>query len=137
LQYFTVKNAGKILNVSSTASLLPRPLQAVYFATKAFVTSFSNAISEELKGTGVTVTNLMPGATETDFGKVSGMDKTVMFDKTASPRKVAQDGYNGMLKGKLDVISGLTFSQKVMNMILPFLPKKLVLKQIKQMQTTK
>ena len=137
LQYFTVKNAGKILNVSSTASLLPGPLQAVYFATKAFVTSFSNAISEELKGTGVTVTNLMPGATETDFGKVSGMDKTVMFDKTASPRKVAQDGYNGMLKGKLDVISGLTFSQKVMNMILPFLPKKLVLKQVKQMQTTK
>lgn len=137
LQDFTKKNAGKILNVSSTASLLPGPLQAVYFATKAYVTSFSNAISEELKGTGITVTNLMPGATETDFGKVSGMDKTVMFDKTASPRKVAQDGYNGMLKGKLDVISGLTFGQKVMNMMLPFIPKKVQLKQVKQMQTSK
>ncbi|MEN8928098.1 MAG: SDR family oxidoreductase [Flavobacteriales bacterium] len=137
LQDFTKKNSGKILNVSSTASLLPGPLQAVYFATKAYVTSFSNAISEELKGTGITVTNLMPGATETDFGKVSGMDKTVMFDKTASARKVAEDGYNGMISGKLDVISGLTFAQKVMNFMLPFIPKKVQLKQVKQMQTTK
>jgi short-subunit dehydrogenase len=137
LQDFTKKNSGRILNVSSTASLLPGPLQAVYFATKAYVASFSNAISEELKGTNITVTNLMPGATETNFGKVSGMDKTVMFDKTASPQKVAQDGYDGMLKGKLDVISGLTFSQKVMNMMLPFIPKKVILKQVKQMQQTK
>ena len=137
LQDFTKKNSGKILNVSSTASLLPGPLQAVYFATKAYVTSFSNAISEELKGTGITVTNLMPGATETDFGKVSGVDKTSLFDKTASPRKVAEDGYNGMMKGKLDVISGLTFSQKMMNFMLPFIPKKVQLKQVKQMQTTK
>ncbi len=137
LQDFTKRNSGKILNVSSTASLMPGPLQAVYFATKAYVASFSNAISEELKGTNITVTNLMPGATETDFGKVSGMDKTVLFDKTASPRKVAQDGYNGMIKGKLDVISGLSFGQKVMNMMLPFLPKKLILKQVKQMQQTK
>ena len=125
------------MNVSSTASLLPGPLQAVYFATKAYVSSFSNAISEELKGTGITVTNLMPGATETNFGKVSGMDKTVMFDKTASARKVAEDGYNGMISGKLDVISGLTFAQKALNMMMPFLPKKMVLKQVKQMQTPK
>jgi uncharacterized protein len=137
LQDFTKKNSGKILNVSSTASLLPGPLQAVYFATKAYVSSFSNAISEELKGTGITVTNLMPGATETNFGKVSGMDKTVMFDKTASARKVAEDGYNGMISGKLDVISGLTFAQKALNMMMPFLPKKMVLKQVKQMQTPK
>lgn len=137
LQDFITKNSGKILNVSSTASLMPGPLQAVYFATKAYVASFSNAIAEELKGMDITVTNLMPGATETDFGKVSGMDKTVLFDKTASPRKVAQDGYNGMINGKLDVISGLSFGQKVMNMMLPFLPKKLVLKQVKQMQQPK
>ena len=137
LQDFITKNSGKILNVSSTASLMPGPLQAVYFATKAYVASFSNAIAEELKGMDITVTNLMPGATETDFGKVSGMDKTVLFDKTASPRKVAQDGYNGMINGKLDVISGLSFGQKVMNMMLPFLPKKLILKQVKQMQQPK
>jgi len=137
LQDFIKNNDGKILNVSSTASLLPGPLQAVYFATKAYVTSFSNAIAEELSDTNITVTNLMPGATETEFGKVSGMDKTDLFKKTVSAKSVAEDGYKGMLKGKLDVISGLTFSQKVMMATLPITPKKLILKQVKGMQKTK
>jgi short-subunit dehydrogenase len=131
------QNSGKILNVSSTASLMPGPLQAVYYATKAYVTSFSNAIAEELSETNVTVTNLMPGATETGFGKISGMDKTVLFDKTASARGVAEDGYNGMINGKLDVISGLTTGQKVMFAALPFMPKKTVLRLIKKMQESK
>lgn len=134
LQDFVKSNEGKILNVSSTASLMPGPLQAVYYATKAYVTFFSNAIAEELSDTKITVTNLMPGATETEFGKVSGMDKTVLFKETASARSVADDGYNGMLDGKLDVISGLTFSQKMMMAMLPLTPKKLLLKQVKQMQ---
>lgn len=137
LQDFVKNNSGKILNVSSTASLMPGPLQAVYFATKAYVTSFTNAIAEELNNTNITVTNLMPGATETEFGKVSGMDKTVLFKKTVSARSVAEDGYKGMIKGKLDVISGLTFSQKIMMATLPLTPKKLILKQVKQMQQTK
>jgi len=131
---FVARNQGKILNVSSTASLLPGPLQAVYFATKAYVTSFSNAIAEELSETNVTVTNLMPGATATEFGKVSGMDKTPMFQKTASAREVAEKGYNAMLKGKLNIISGLTFMQKLMMASIPFTPKKILLKQIKKMQ---
>ena len=76
----------------------------------------------------------MPGATETEFGRVSGMDKTAMFEKTASARTVAEDGYNGMMKGKLDVISGLKFSQKLMMSMIPFTPKKMILKQIRQMQ---
>ncbi len=137
LQDFTKNNQGKILNVSSTASLLPGPLQAVYYATKAYVTSFSNAIAEELSETNITVTNLMPGATETEFAKVSGMEKTELFKKTVSARSVAKDGYNGMLKGKLDVISGLTFSQKLMMSMLPLTPKKIVLKQVRQMQEVK
>lgn len=131
---FVSRNEGKILNVSSTASLMPGPLQAVYYATKAYVTSFSNAIAEELHNTNVTVTALLPGATETEFGAISGMDKTVMFQKTASSRKVAEDGYNGMLAGKLNVISGLTFSQKIMMAMIPVSPKKMILKQIRQMQ---
>lgn len=131
---FVKRNEGKILNVSSTASLMPGPLQAVYYATKAYVTSFSNAIAEELHNTKVTVTALLPGATETEFGAVSGMDKTVMFQNTASARKVAEDGYNGMLAGKLDVISGITFAQKIMMAMIPVTPKKLILKQIRQMQ---
>lgn len=137
LSDFVKRNTGKILNVSSTASLMPGPLQAVYFATKAFVTSFSNAIAEELNETNITVTNLMPGATETEFGAVSGMDKTEMFKTAATARSVAEDGYKGMIKGKLDVISGLTTSQKIMTAMLPFMPKKMILKQIRQMQEVK
>lgn len=134
LQDFVKRNEGKILNVSSTASLMPGPMQAVYYATKAYVTFFSNAIAEELRETNITVTNLMPGATETQFGKVSGMDKTAMFKNTASARRVAEDGYNGMLAGKLDVISGLPFALKMMTAMLPFTPKKILLKQVKKMQ---
>lgn len=134
---FLKRNAGKILNNSSTASLMPGPLQAVYFATKAYVASFSNALSEELSDTDITVTNLMPGATETEFGATSGMDKTEMFKKAATARSVAEDGYNAMLKGKIDIISGLTGSQKAMMAMIPFMPKKMILKTIRQMQEVK
>lgn len=134
---FVKRDSGKILNTSSTASLMPGPLQAVYFATKAYVTSFSNALSEELSATNITVTNLMPGATESEFGSTSGMDKTAMFKKTATAYSVALNGYNGMLNGKIDVISGLTLSQKIMMAAIPFMPKKMVLKQIHQMQKIK
>lgn len=135
LQDFVKRNDGKILNVSSTASFMPGPLQAVYYATKAYVTYFSNAIAEELRDTNVTVTNLMPGATATEFAATSGMDKTELFDKTVSARSVAEDGYNGMLKGHLDVVSGLTTSQKIMMKMIPFMPKKMILKQIHKMQS--
>ncbi len=131
------RNDGKILNVSSTASLIPGPLQAVYFATKAYVTSFSNAIYEELHDSKVTVTALLPGATETEFGAISGMDKTELFKRSASAQSVAKDGYNGMLEGKLNVISGLTLDQKIMMAFTPFTPKKLILKQIRKMQEIK
>lgn len=130
------RNSGSILNVSSTASLLPGPLQAVYYATKAYVTSFSNALWEELRETNVTVTALLPGATETDFGKVSGMDKTEIFESTASPKTVASDGYEAMLSGKLEVVSGLPFALKLMMVFQPFIPKKVLLKQIHKMQKT-
>lgn len=131
------RNSGKILNNSSTASFMPGPLQAVYFATKSYVQFLSNAISEEISDTNVTVTNLMPGATETEFAKTSNMEKTDLFKKAFSPYTVAKDGYEAMLKGKMDVISGVTFSQKIMFSMLPFMPKKTVLKQVRQMQEIK
>jgi short-subunit dehydrogenase len=131
---FVARDSGMILNVSSTASLMPGPLQAVYYATKAYVTFFGNALAEELYDTNITVTTLMPGATETEFAKVSGMDKTGLFAKTASARDVAQAGYDGMLKGKLDVIAGVTLSQKMMLAFIPFTPKKMLLSQIRQAQ---
>ena len=131
---FVKRNSGKILNVSSTASLLPGPLQAVYYATKAYVTSFSNAIAEELHDTNITVTALLPGATETEFAATSGMDKTELFKNTFSAREVALDGYDGMLAGKLNVMSGLTFVQKMMMATIPLTPKKMLLSQIRKMQ---
>lgn len=67
-------------------------------------------------------------------GASTGMDKTPMFQKAVSARGVAENGYNGMLKGKLDVISGLTTSQKLMMSMIPLTPKKMMLKQIRQMQ---
>lgn len=131
---FVARNSGRVLNVSSTASLMPGPLQAVYFATKAYVTSFSNALSEELRGTKVTVTALLPGATETDFAKTSGMDKTELFKKTASARGVAEDAYNGMLAGKLDVLAGLSLFQRIMMAFIPFTPKSIVMKETRRLQ---
>lgn len=134
---FVARNDGKILNVSSTASLMAGPLQAVYYASKAYVTSFSNALAEELHDTNITVTNLMPGATETEFASTSGMDKTSLFDNTFGAREVAEAGYNAMLEGKLDVIAGVTAMQKMMMHSVPFMPKKMMMKQIRQMQEVK
>lgn len=134
---FVEKNSGKILNVSSTASLMPGPLQAVYYATKAYVTFLSNAIAEELHDTKITVTALLPGATETEFAKVSGMDKTELFSKTASAHDVALAGYKGMLRGDLDVIAGLPASQRMMMSMLPLFPKKMLLSQVRKAQELK
>lgn len=137
LPEMVARNSGRILNTSSTASLMPGPLQAVYFATKAYVTSLGNAVAEELHDTNVTITTLMPGATETEFAKTSDMEKTPLFQKTANARDVAKDAYNGMLKGKIDVISGVSFMQKIMTSVIPLTPKKMVLKQVRKLQEVK
>ena len=132
---FVARNSGRILNVSSTASLPPGgPLQAVYFATKHYVTALSNGIAGELHDSEVTVTALLPGATETQFAKSAGMGDTKLFANAFSPRSVADEGYDGMIAGKLDVVSGLTFTQKMMMATVPFAPKKMLLKQIRKMQ---
>ena len=137
LQEMVARNNGKILNTSSTAGLIPGPLQAVYFASKAYVSSFSNAIAEELYDKNITVTALLPGATETGFAKTSGVDKTAIYSNPASARSVAEDGYNAMIKGKLDVISVSSRSQKMQLSLVPFFPKKMILKQTRQMQEQK
>jgi short-subunit dehydrogenase len=133
---FVEKNEGRILNISSTASLIPGPLQAVYFATKAYVTSFSNALSEELSDTNISVTALLPGATETKFGAVSGMDKTMMFKNTAKSMDVAKDGYNAMMNEKINKISGLPLAMKLAMKFTALLPTKMILKTVKKMQQT-
>jgi uncharacterized protein len=100
------KNGG-ILNVASTAAFQAGPLMAVYFATKAYVLHFSEAIANELQGTGVTVTCLCPGATATEFhkrAKATGMRLLRMGSMDA--RTVAEDGYRALMAGKPVVISG-------------------------------
>lgn len=118
---------GKVLNISSTAATMPGPLQAVYYATKAYVTSWSNALWRELKGTGVTVTALMPGAMATGFANAGGLSDTKLFANAVEPFAVAQAGYNAMLKGKLNVTSGLLWRQKPMMLLAPLFPKKIML----------
>ena len=99
---------GRIMNVASTAGFQPGPLMAVYYATKAYVISFSEALANELADKGVTVTCLCPGATETGFASRAGNDKTRLF-KSLRPmdaKTVARVGYHGLLKGKTLVIPG-------------------------------
>lgn len=124
---FIKRGHGKVLNVSSTAATMPGPLQAVYYATKAYVTSWSNALWRELQGTGVSVTALMPGAMKTGFAAAGGLADTKLFSNAVDPMKVALDGYNGMLAGRLNVISGLPGLQKPLMALAPLFPKKTML----------
>lgn len=103
------RGSGRILNVASIASKVPGPFQSVYHGTKAFVLSFTEAIRNEVKDTGVTITALMPGATETDFFNKADMEnsKMVQEGKLDDPEDVAKDGYEALMKGDDKVISGL------------------------------
>jgi len=103
------RRSGKIVNVASTAAFQPGPLMAVYYASKAYVLSFSEAIANELKGTGVNVTVLCPGPTATGFVKAAAMEESRLF-KIRRPAKavdVARYGYEAMIKGKTVAIHGI------------------------------
>jgi short-subunit dehydrogenase len=100
---------GKIMNVASTAAFQPGPTMSVYYATKAYVLHFSEAIANELKGTGVTVTALCPGATQSGFQSAANMHESKMIKgkKLPSSDAVAKYGYKAMMKGKAVAIHGL------------------------------
>ena len=125
---------GKILNLASTASFQPGPTMAVYFATKAYVLSFSEAIANEVKEFGVTVTALCPGPTASGFQTAAAMDNAKLFKdkKLPSSKEVAIYGYNAMLKGKTVAIHG-TLNYILANAI-RLLPRNLVTKIIRQVQ---
>ena len=101
------RHCGRILNVASMAGFLPGPLNAIYYATKAFVISFSEAIANELAGTGVTVTALCPGPTESEFTRTAQMSDVNLTRTLASARQVAEVGYEAMLRGKTMVVPGM------------------------------
>jgi short-subunit dehydrogenase len=125
---------GKILNVASTAAFQPGPLMALYYATKAFVLSFSEAIANELEGTGVTVTALCPGPTATGFQARTKLEKSRILKhmKVMDARTVAEAGYRGLMAGKPVVIPGLL--NKVLAQSVRFSPRSLVTKVARKMQ---
>jgi uncharacterized protein len=103
------RRSGRILNLASTAAFQPGPLMAVYYATKAYVLSFSEALANETAGTGVTVTALCPGPTITEFQKEAGLEATRLFHSplVMKASDVARAGYEGMMRGKRVVIPGI------------------------------
>lgn len=108
LEGMVKRGSGKILNMSSLAAFQPGPLMAIYYASKGYMLSFSEAIANELKGTGVTVTALCPGPTKTSFQKTvseNTCDNKITFNM-ASAKTVATYGYKAMLKGKTYAIPG-------------------------------
>ena len=130
------RKAGKILNTASTAGFLPGPLQATYFATKAFVVSFSEALAHELKPHNITVTALCPGPVKTEFEKTAGMTGGNLFEKAASAKSTAEKGYRAMEKGKVICISDPILNV-LLRYILPFFPKFLIPGMVQKMQTIK
>ncbi len=133
----TERGRGRVLNVGSIASLVPGPLQAVYFATKAYVKSFSNALWQELKGTGVTVTCLMSGALSTGFASRGGLTKTRLFTNNPPPIKAAKAGYEAMLKGELNIVAGLPGIVRKMTGLLKLIPTKFTMNVVAKLQTPK
>lgn len=129
------RGGGKMLQVSSTASFVPGPYQAVYFATKAFVTSFSQAIDQEMRRHGITSTALCPGLVNTEFVAAADLEGTGLANqKGATPASVAKCGYDAMLKGELIAFNEgrLAF---MLNWVSPLLPRRRVLKMMEGMQT--
>ena len=128
LQDMLKRRSGKIMNVASTAAFQPGPTAAVYCATKAFVLSFSEAVSNEVSDKGITITSLCPGPTETGFQAAAAMDESNLFKgkKLPSAKVVAEYGYSSMIKGKTVAIHGIM--NTIMSNSSRFAPRALVLK---------
>ncbi len=117
-----VNGSGKILQLASSLAKAPSPYMSVYAASKAFVLSFNEALTQELKDTGVTVTALQPGATDTDFFHKAEAEETVEYRETSlyDPAEVAKTGYEGLMAGKDKVMPGIKNKmQGAMGTVLP------------------
>lgn len=128
------KNYGRIMNVASTAAFQPGPLMAVYYASKAFVLSFSEALSNELTNTKISVTTLCPGPTKTGFQKTAGLDSSRLMKvtKTSDSYMVAQYGYKKMMLGKRLAIPG--FINYISAHLVSLFPRALILKFVRLIQ---
>jgi short-subunit dehydrogenase len=122
LRDMAVRDEGRILVTSSIASTMPGSFQAVYNASKSFLQSFAEALQNELKDTGITITSLMPGPTETDFFHRADMDDTkVGTSPKDDPAQVAEQGFRALMKGEAKIVAGSvsTKAQGVANTVLP------------------
>ena len=137
LPAMVARGRGRVLNVASTASFQPGPLMAVYYATKAYVLSFSEAIAEELSGTGVTVTALCPGPTATGFQDAAAINDLRLLSvlKKMPSRAVAEAGYKAMMRGKRVVVTGAV--NKLLAQSIRVSPRRLVTKLAKKLQEKK
>ena len=126
------RKVGKILNVASMAAFQPGPFMAVYYASKSFVLSFSEALSSELEGTGVTVTALCPGPVPTGFQERARVGKALMMKSimTKSAQFVAEEGYKGTMKGKQIVIPGAI--NNILVVMGKFMPRKFLIMVVKR-----
>lgn len=131
------RSSGRILNLASTASFQPGPTMSVYFATKAFVLSFSEALNNEVCNNGITVTALCPGATLSGFQAAASMQDSKLFegDNFPTSREVAEYGYKAMMKGKTVAIHGL--KNTILANSVRFAPRSLVVKIARRMQAKK
>jgi uncharacterized protein len=134
VQDMAARGEGRILFTSSIASQAPEPFQAVYAASKSFVQFFALALREELKDTGVSVTALLPGPTETEFFDRGDLTDTKLgaSDSKDDPALVARQGYEGLMKGEASVFAG-SFSSKVMGKLSAVLPDSIAGKAHKPM----
>lgn len=134
LPAMVARKRGFVLNVASTAAFMPGPLMSVYYATKAYVLSFSEAIREELKGSGVQVTALCPGPVATGFQKAAAMEGSRLLTNPLNPmmpvEAVAQAGYEGLMRGQAVVVPGLM--NKLIIQMPRFLPRSLVPNVVKR-----
>jgi len=122
------RGRGRILITGSVAGFMPGTFHAVYNGTKAFIDSFSYALREELRDTGVTVTCLMPGATDTEFfARADMLDTNVAQGKKDDPAKVAEDGFAAMMRGDAEIVSGL--KNKIETTIANITPAETLAKQ--------
>jgi len=136
LPHMIETGSGKIMNVASTASFQPGPTMAVYFATKAYVLSFTEALSNEVRDKGIKVTALCPGSTETGFHAVVMGDISLLkVRKKSSPAEVAEFGYKSMMKGKTVAIHG--FKNVLMANSVRFFPRALVAGVTRKIQENK
>lgn len=128
------RQAGKILNVASTAAFQPGPLMAVYYATKAYVLSFSEAVANELQGTGVSVSALCPGPTASGFQARANMEnsKLVKNKQIMDAKQVASIGYRGLMNNQAVVIPG--WQNKLLTLVVRFTPRNLVTRIVRNMQ---